>query len=72
VRRNRETRVERRGGGYIVALDGRPPGWKADEYRTADRAQPPASRCRSAEHYRQRLAALEVRLRATDLLEVRA
>lgn len=61
--RNGKPMVERRDGGPIVSVDGRPPGWKA-EYRTGHRALAP--RRRTAGEYRARIAALEERCREVD------
>jgi hypothetical protein len=44
--------IERRNSGFIVSLDGRPPGWKA-EYRSVQRAVAPPPWRRSATDYQQ-------------------
>lgn len=55
--------IERRNSGYIISLDGRPPGSKQiSEYRSAHRV----SKRLSPMEMRWRLDAIEAQMRATD------
>jgi hypothetical protein len=61
-----KTTIERRAGGYIKSISGRPVGWKKAEYRSTHRTSLPARSRSTAAEMQQRFDKLEVLLRETD------
>jgi hypothetical protein len=61
-----QTTIERRAGGYIESIGGRPAGWKKAEYRSTHRTSLPARRRSTAAEMQERFDRLEARMRETD------